>query len=159
MVNKKYFYLFFSIFSYCVALLMYVLAPVLILNESNIELSELNIFCCIFTMLSCFFLTHRFQGKKGIKFIYIILFFMTYIALVFGNNNLFDFIVKKLFQYYEYNNLTESYQYEKLWNIWANDLSRNLMYVYAFFYSLLTTLFFFIFVKILRKKKKIKNID
>lgn len=84
---------------------------------------------------------------------------MTYIALVFGNNNLFDFIVKKLFQYYEYNNLTESYQYEKLWNIWANDLSRNLMYVYAFFYSLLTTLFFFIFVKILRKKKKIKNID
>ncbi|MBR2461778.1 MAG: hypothetical protein IKB33_01460 [Spirochaetaceae bacterium] len=79
---------------------------------------------------------------------------MTYIALVFGNNNLFDFIVKKLFQYYEYNNLTESYQYEKLWNIWANDLSRNLMYVYAFFYSLLTTLIFFIFVKILRKKKK-----
>jgi len=133
---------------------MYVLAPVLILNESNIELSELNIFCCIFTMLSCFLLTHRFQGKKGIKFIYIILFFMTYIALVFGNNNLFDFIVKKLFQYYEYNNLTESYQYEKLWNIWANDLSRNLMYVYAFFYSLLTTLIFFIFVKILRKKKK-----
>ncbi len=121
MVNKKYFYLFFSIFSYCVALLMYVLAPVLILNESNIELSELNIFCCIFTMLSCFFLTHRFQGKKGIKFIYIILFFMTYIALVFGNNNLFDFIVKKLFQYYEYNNLTESYQYEKLWNIWAKE--------------------------------------
>lgn len=79
MVNKKYFYLFFSIFSYCVALLMYVLAPVLILNESNIELSELNIFCCIFTMLSCFFLTHRFQGKKRNKiYIYYSFFYDIY---------------------------------------------------------------------------------
>lgn len=153
MLNKKIVFIF-SIFSYCVALLMYVFAPILILNESNIELSELNIFCCIFTMLSCFLLIDRFQGKKGMKFTYIILFFMTYIALVLGNNKVFDFVVKKLFQYYENNNLTESSQYELLWTIWANDLSRNLMYVYAFFYSLLTTLIFFIFVKILRKKKK-----
>lgn len=78
---------------------------------------------------------------------------MTYIALVLGNNNVFDFVVKKLIKYYENNNMTESYQYEQLWIIWANDLSRNLMYLFAVFYSLLTTLIYFIISKIFRKKK------
>ncbi len=78
---------------------------------------------------------------------------MTYIALVLGNNNVFDFVVKELIKYYENNNMTESYQYEQLWIIWANDLSRNLMYLFAVFYSLLTTLIYFIISKIFRKKK------
>lgn len=76
---------------------------------------------------------------------------MTYIALVLGNNNVFDFVVKELIKYYENNNMTESYQYEQLWIIWANDLSRNLMYLFAVFYSLLTTLIYFIISKIFRK--------
>ena len=85
---------------------------------------------------------------------------MTYITLVLGNNNIFDFVVKKLIKHYENINMIESYQYEQLWSIWANDLSRNLMYLFAVFYSLLTTLIYFIFVKILRKKnKKDKNSD
>ena len=158
MVNKKIFLLIFSIFSYCVALSIYLFAPALILYESYFDV---DIFCCIFTMLSHFLLFHRFQDKKGMKFTYIILFFMTYIALVWGNQNVFDFGIKKLFQYYENNNLTESYHYEELWRIWASDLSRTFMFVWGFFYSLLTTLIYFIFVKILRifvkilrKKKK-----
>lgn len=85
---------------------------------------------------------------------------MTYITLVLGNNNIFDFVVKKLIKHYENISMIESYQYEQLWSIWANDLSRNLMYLSAVFYSLLTTLIYFIFVKILRKKnKKDKNSD
>ena len=85
---------------------------------------------------------------------------MTYITLVLGNNNIFDFVVKKLIKHYENISMIESYQYEQLWSIWANDLSRNLMYLSAVFYSLLTTLIYFIFVKILIKKnKKDKNSD
>lgn len=158
MVNKKIFLLIFSIFSYCVAFSIYLFDPVLIENELYIDLNK---FCCIFTMLSHFLLFHRFQDKKGMKFTYIILFFMTYIALVLGNHPVYDFAMRRVLQYYRNNNLTESYQYELLHNEWIWDTDRTFIVVLGFFYSLLTTLIYFIFVKILRifvkilrKKKK-----
>ena len=160
MLYKKIFLLIISLLFYCAALLMYVVTPFLIVRNSNTVLFDPNIFCCIFTMFSFFFLFGRLQLSKRMKFPYIILFFMTYITLILGNNNIFDFVVKKLIKHYENINMIESYQYEQLWSIWANDLSRNLMYLFAVFYSLLTTLIYFIFVKILRKKnKKDKNSD
>ena len=77
---------------------------------------------------------------------------MTYFALIIGNNNVFDCALKKLFNYYEKRNMIESDQYEKLWTIWTNDLSRNLMYFFGFFYSFFATLVYFVGGKLLKTR-------
>lgn len=141
---KKIFLLVLSIASYIMALLMYVINLMLILYNYDFDLFEPNILCIIFTMTAFFFFEKIFFPKR-IRFSYIILFFITYIALVIGNNNVFDFTLIKLLKYCEYLNIIES---EQLWDIWSNDLSRNLMYFYAIFYSIVTSIFYYVLKKI-----------
>ena len=79
---------------------------------------------------------------------------MIYIALVVENNSIFDFVLKKIIGYYERLNMIESYQYEQLWKVWANDLSRNLMHFYAILFSFVASFLYFSLSKLLEKIKK-----
>jgi hypothetical protein len=73
---------------------------------------------------------------------------MIYFALIIGNNNVFDYVLKMIINFYENHNLTESDKYEKMWSLWTNDLSRNLMYFFGILYSFFGTLVYILVVRI-----------
>ena len=75
---------------------------------------------------------------------------MIYFALIIGNNNVFDYVLKRILNFYENHNLTESDKYEKMWSLWTNDLSRNLMYFFGILYSFFGTL---VYILVVRLKK------
>lgn len=154
---SKVFYFFVIIFFYCSSILACASKPIEILIDHQISYMDTNMLCCILSMISFFFISKCIKIKKKI-FSHIVLFFMMYFALVLGNNKVFDFLITKIIKYYEIKNLIDSYQYEQLWDIWSNDLSRNLMYFYGLFYSLFASFFYFwitkIFYKFLKKPQK-----
>lgn len=143
MKKIKMYTLVLSFFLYMSAIILYALEPLKLLFNKDYIIFDANTLCIILTMFSFFCLIKSIQIKKT-YLLYTILFIMIYFALIIGNNNVFDYVLKKLIKYYEEQNLINSEQYEKLWDIWSNDLSRNLMYFFAIFYSFFATFIYFL---------------
>lgn len=149
MVKRQKFLFFVSILSYMFAILLHGLEPVLFLFERNYIYFNSNILCVLFTMISFYLITNSFQIKRK-RFSYTLLLIMIYFALIIGNNNVFDYVLKRILNFYENHNLTESDKYEKMWSLWTNDLSRNLMYFFGILYSFFGTL---VYILVVRLKK------
>ena len=158
MIKNNVLSLIVAIILYLLAILLYALEPVKFLYDYDCIIFDPNILCIIVTMISFSFIVKGLQIKK-IRFLYIVLFLMTYLALIIGNNNVFDFVLKRMISHYVERTNIFSENYEKLWNIWSNDLSRNLMYIFAIPYSLLATFVFFILRRLKEKQRQKKRTD
>lgn len=151
---RKVFYLFLSVLFYSFAILVIGLTPLYVINRHFWIFGE-PFFSIICSIISYVFLMKIFEIKNVIiKFL--VLFIMTYLALVLGANPIHDYVLKKLFLMFEKNGMTNSEQYENLWSMWSNDLSRNLMYFFGLFYSLFSTGLTFLFMYIINKIKQKK---
>lgn len=154
---QKVFYLFLSVLFYSFAILVIGLTPLYVINRHFWIFGE-PIFSIICSIISYVFLMKVLKLKH--QFVkYLILFIMIYIALIVGSNQIHDYVLKKLFLMFEKNGMTNSEQYENLWSMWSNDLSRNLMYFFGLFYSLFSTGLTFLFMYIINilKQKKINS--
>jgi hypothetical protein len=80
---------------------------------------------------------------------------MAYFTQVFGCQFVFDFTIRRLFEYYENHNMTDSFLYDKLFRIRANDAGRNLIVFFGIFYSFILVLIYIVIGKIKRRLKKI----
>ena len=155
---QKVFYLFLSILFYSFAILVIGLTPLCVLYNCILLFGDPiynYCFSIVLSIISFFFLMKVFTLKH--QFVkYLILFIMIYIALIVGSNQIHDYVLKKLFLMFEKNGMTNSEQYENLWSMWSNDLSRNLMYFFGLFYSLFSTSLTFLFMYIINKIKQKK---
>ncbi len=154
MTAKKYIRFIFSFALYTLAILINGVIPIRLTSENFSDFEYILYAIIVPIVLSLI----AFSILKDIIFIskkrrqVITLFCMIYFALILGTNNVYDFVLLKLIYYYENHNLTETVQYEQLWNHWSNDLSRNLMYFGAIFYSLFASLLYVIFSKFIKKE-------
>ena len=73
---------------------------------------------------------------------------MIYFALILGNNFVYKFILKKIIWFYEVNEKVNCIEYEMLWMNLINDTSNTFLYILGIFYSLLSCLCYFLFIKI-----------
>lgn len=144
-----------SIIFYAIAILIIGFRPMLVVNKSFFYFDSSCYYCLsiIFSIIS-FNILMKFNNinNKFVKFL--LLFFMIYFALVFGANNVFDFILNRLIAYYENNEKIYTPEYEQLWQILINDLSRNFLYIFGLFYSAFATWLNFLILKVLKRIKQ-----
>ena len=155
MIKTKFFYLFLSIAFYIFALLMIGLTPLYVINRHFWIFGE-PFFSIICSIISYVFLIKIIEIKNMfIKFL--VLFIMTYLALVLGANPIHDYILERLLLFFEEKGMANSKESLKLWDLWSNDLSRNLMYFFGLLYSLFSTGLTFLSMYIINKIKQKKK--
>lgn len=137
MVKRNIIKICFSVFIYILAILVVALIPVQISNEKLLPYDDyiLNYFLStLFSLISCNLIF--FGSKKISKLImYLVSFFMIYVALIIGGKFIFELVLNKLLRYYESNTLINTEGYEKLYSLWTNDLSRNFIFLTGLIFS------------------------
>ena len=155
-MKNRFIFLPFSILFYVLSVLSIGLIPLIIINKNLSIFINLNnfIISIVFSVISFIFLM-KFHKIKPTLFRFLLLFAMTYLALVIGTNLIHDFVLKRLLDMYENKGLGNTEECNKLWDLWTNDLSRNLMPFLGPVYSLISTLitFLIMFVKDIIKRR------
>lgn len=142
-----------SLLIYLFAISLFALFPLISLYDWDTIFFGIEYYIAFFIMISFYLMTKSFKVKK-IKYLYLLLFFMAYFAQVFGCQFVFDFTIRRLFEYYENHNMTDSFLYDKLFRIRANDAGRNLIVFFGIFYSFILVLIYIVIGKIKRRLKK-----
>lgn len=150
MIIKQILLLILSILTYVLAFSLYGLEPLILLYDWDIGIFNIDTYCIFLIMISFYLMTKSFQVKK-IKFLYVLLFFMIYFALIIGNQSVFDFVMRRLFEYYENHNMKDSPFYDKLLIIWASDVARTFMFFFGIFYSFFSVLIYIVVGKLKKK--------
>ena len=143
MKNQKWIYLLLSIIVYIANIFLFSLIAFGIKRADNVIIS-------LFLTIVSFNLMMKFKEIKLEWLKYFLLFLMSYFALVFGANFVFDLVIEKRMIHYETIN---NAKYEELWQIYVNDTRRNFLYIFGLFYSAIATFMYFLVIKILKKNK------
>ena len=154
-IDSSYMSLVLSVTFYLAAILVAGVIPVRY-SFSNCLPFEMYLYVVVFPIvfsIVAFSFGLKFKNIESRKIKFLLLSFMIYFALVFGANNVFDFVLSKTIEYYE---LKEK-DSEQLWALWTNDLSRNLLYVFAVPISLFMSCIYFLFIRTLRSKLANEN--
>lgn len=159
MTKKNVIYFSLSFIIYVFSILIIGLIPIRIINRNFILFNDSLFNYILSSFFSVLSFTLLIKGKEiNKKFLgFSILFLMIYFSLVFGANPVFDFILKKMIAYYEMNGLINTQEYEELWKVWSNDLSRKLLFFFGFFYSLLVTFFYFFILGFIKNGKTFRR--
>ncbi len=155
MTEKNAICIILSFIMYVFSILVIGLIPIGIINRIFVLFNDslFNYILSSFFSVLSFTLLIKVKEINKIFIKFLILFLMIYFSLVFGANTVFDFVLKKIIVYYEMNNLINTQEYETLWKVWSNDLSRNFLFFFVFLYSLIVTLFYLIFLGFINKKR------
>lgn len=146
---KKY-SIFFAIIFYLVAILIISVDAIRCLypNYGNFESLLYSIIIPIlFSIISYSFLDKKIKIKnKLIRFF--LLFIMIYFALIFGNNFVYKFILRKMIDFCEIEIIKYTEEYNILLDVLINDTYNMFLYILGLFYSFISCLCYFIFIKI-----------
>lgn len=146
---KKY-SIFFVIIFYLVAILIVSVDAIRCLypNYGNFEsLLYTIIIPILFSIISYSILDKKIKIRnKLIRFV--LLFIMIYFALIFGNNFVFKFILRKMIDFCESEIKKYREEYNILLAVLVNDTYNMFLYILGLFYSFISCLCYFIFIKI-----------
>ena len=73
---------------------------------------------------------------------------MIYLALIFGNNFVYKFILRKMIDFYEIEISKYAEEYNILLNVLINDTYNMFLYFLGLIYGFISSLCYFIFIKI-----------
>lgn len=146
---KKY-SIFFAIIFYLVAILTISVDAIRCLYPSYCFFESLLysiIIPILFSIISYSFLDKKIKIKSRlIRFF--LLFIMIYLALIFGNNFVYKFILRKMIDFYEIEISKYAEEYNILLNVLINDTYNMFLYFLGLIYGFISSLCYFIFIKI-----------